>query len=1627
MKRELLDKAISIILILIMTFSYWGILASEVYAEYEEMESQGVQTNNKNVEFDAFFNVEDKEVHEINVDTASQEKIHMKFGVNDGYLKQINVNIDNPNFSMSSENTKIENSNIVINEVQKEKDIEISFNFEKQELIDSDYFARDTKISFSAIYVDKKGKEREVTAERHIKVNWVKNPDIQTEQKIDKVISLGDGKVLLQTDLKLQVIDNSIPVEYTKIEIMNPVVENAEIETAKIYAISTTEANGVEDGTGFSKENWEYKKDESKISVNIENTKTEDNKISWKNGTDEFKVIYILKTNSDIQGKNIDFNVNGEIVHNGNSMQFENKTQNVIEFSGELINTQYLTTESLNKGYMYANSEYETAYETKLDIEISYSDLIEEIKVKYLADNYMDKNENIISGNDSTIFKSTKISKANFDSIFGEGKIEIYSNGEKQAEINKDSEVNTEGNIVINYAEGINNIEIVTSKPIAEGKLEINNTKAIKAQTGYDVETIKGFKEIVTKAEVETNISKEEKEGRIGLNETVSKAELVMVTDNLSTVVKNENVEMRVLFRTDSNMYDLYKNPVIEIELPSQIKEVNLKSIEAAFGEGFSLRGYEIVETEEGKKVIRISLEGEQTKYAIDISEGMSIIVKTDMTLDKKSGSSEETVKLRYSNEKAIGYDNGGEAEGKVRIEAPTGVVAINSIEGYNAEGETATSLSSKEQVGELEILTDKKEATMTIDVINNYEKDIENPSILGRIPYEGNKKETGEELGSTFTAGIVRGIEKTEGIEEGNYKVYYSSNGEATAELGKAENGWTENIEEAGEVKSYLIEAEGYTMKQGEAMSFTYGIEIPEGLNHNESAYGTYAVNYEVEEAGELREEKIVAPTVGATTGAGPELEVSLEANVANEAEVEEGQIIKYSVKVKNVGSVEAKNIVAKATVPENTIYVKYTPAQTSWDVDEYMPNSTIKEFSGTISSLTAGETKTIDFYAKVKPIPEAGKILDENGNVIGVEEINNNIIMKAKVTADDLGKEIETNELTNIRITGTISIKLDSIFDQKTILLEKDTTNIAAVIKNLSESEDKHNVIATYELPEGYDFTSAEFLTEEYKNNSANTISYDEKARVLTIKVPELKNQEQFAVEIKVSISEFKDDEKERIYQNIIKAKCDENSEEKTSNIITHRAGKPILETVQTSNKEKYINQGEEIQYIVTIKNSGIAGAKNVKVEDFLPDELDYLGTKYQTTEINGETKNNSYVGCTITIPANSEAIVTIRAKGKEQDKEQVEITNSIKLSGENIKDIYVNSLNHTLLNKKQIVDDNGNTVNVYTISGTAWEDTNQDGRKDAGESKIANIGVCLVDTKTGSIATQVSSQDKQRTTTDSNGEYIFNEVKAGEYIVVFLYDATKYNLTTYKKSEVIESENSDAMKTQVKLDGETKTAGVTETIQIKDLGASGINIGLIKKESTVFGIDKVVTKMVMQNKKTSKTVNFKDSKLAKMDVDGKYINSTNLVMEYKITVKNEGSVEGYVKKIVDYVPSEFKFSADLNKDWYLGNNGEIYNTSLTNTLIKPGETKEITLILTKKMNESGDGIVHNTSAITEVYNEYGAENIINNDSTRAAADVMIGIKTGKEVTYIILTIIVILGLGIGIYYINKKVLKK
>ena len=255
----------------------------------------------------------------------------------------------------------------------------------------------------------------------------------------------------------------------------------------------------------------------------------------------------------------------------------------------------------------------------------------------------------------------------------------------------------------------------------------------------------------------------------------------------------------------------------------------------------------------------------------------------------------------------------------------------------------------------------------------------------------------------------------------------------------------------------------------------------------------------------------------------------------------------------------------------------------------------------------------------------------------------------------------------------------------------------------------------------------------------------------------------------------------------------------------------------------------------------------------------------------------------------------------------------------------------------------------------------------------------------------------------------------------------------ITDFEKAGVSSQFNSKVIEGTLNMDGESRKVGITETIEVRDSNIANINIGL--KEAKVFDLrlDKYVNRIIVQNSKGTTTNEYGESTLAKAEIDAKLINNTNVVVEYTLRVTNEGEVPGYVGEIVDYVSSEYKFSSELNSDWY-EQNGRLYNVSLMNEEITPGESREVKLTLTKKMTENSTGLISNTAEIAESYNVYGLKDIDSTENNNATgeddigkADVILSIKTGQVITTIGIVFVTIAIIGIVSIVIIKIINKR
>ena len=334
------------------------------------------------------------------------------------------------------------------------------------------------------------------------------------------------------------------------------------------------------------------------------------------------------------------------------------------------------------------------------------------------------------------------------------------------------------------------------------------------------------------------------------------------------------------------------------------------------------------------------------------------------------------------------------------------------------------------------------------------------------------------------------------------------------------------------------------------------------------------------------------------------------------------------------------------------------------------------------------------------------------------------------------------------------------------------------------------------------------------------------------------------------------------------------------------------------------------------------------------------------------------------------------------------------------------------------------------AYTISGIAWLDDNSNGIREAEETVLSNIKLMLISKETGKVIINSKTNKELIVKTNNKGEYSFENVVNGNYLIVATFDDSKYSITSYKNSNASESTNSDFTQATINIDGVATIAGITDTITINNKDITNIDLGLMNAEIFDLALTKTISKITVQYG-SNVDEHVYNKNFAKIDFSKKNVNGI-MIVEYKITVKNEGDTAGYASKIVDYIPEGMTFSSELNSDWY-NSNGITYNTSLADTIINPGESKELTLILTEKMSDDALGTIINTAEIAESSSVYGLADIDSTPGNKntseddyAVATIVAAVKTGQAVIYTSLIIAVIAIIGTGIYFIKRKALR-
>lgn len=884
------------------------------------------------------------------------------------------------------------------------------------------------------------------------------------------------------------------------------------------------------------------------------------------------------------------------------------------------------------------------------------------------------------------------------------------------------------------------------------------------------------------------------------------------------------------------------------------------------------------------------------------------------------------------------------------------------------------------------------------------------------------------------------------------NVKIYYSNKENTNTNLKDSSNEWSLEGNEVS-AKTYLIVID--KLDVGEIFKADYVINIPSNLGYNKEAVLSYKLDYTNDLTGEAKNAE--STELKLTTGTEAEITTSIKAYVGEEelkenSEVKAGEIIKYNLSIKNEGKLAAENASIEVSIPDNTTLIEVNPKYPGYDeaLEEYTyeesyfvekDNKSIKKDNFAIG---AGENIELSYMVRVNT-NIANNVQGKTENIIKYKDTEIKSEFKNTFVANNLIATIEPFD-------RKVDEELNSNYSYSYLIEIKNLNKVAQ--NNVEVTINKNDLLSIKgikyyikESSEEVDPSKVTFTIDTIPANETANIKID---TVVNENTDTLTNA-QISASIKSNGSIFKTN---RLSEKVKGIKIEAKQE------------------IQTSSNADVLYPGDSVKYKITINNVGKIDANQLDIRDNYSNYLNITSVTIDGQEVeykeipDTEESNTIYIEKELKAGEYSTLEITGNINEALELDKTYEIINQLSVYNDGILVGQTESTKNNLVNRtatdetdkidgednKQSSDtkqdeqntsnsvkekenenenqnqnNNENSENINsgnTISGIAWYDKDENGSKEQIEDTLQGIKATLINLKDNTSRSAETNED---------GKYIFENVENGEYIVIFDYDAQKYMLTTYQADGVSSSLNSDAENVKLNINGEMLTKASTNTLKVSNTNIENIDIGLIDAKIFDLRLSKTISKVTISNSEGTQSLEYNDETLAKAEIKAKHLSGSTAIIEYKIKVTNNGEIAGYATSIVDYKPTDLSFNSNLNKEWYQSENN-LYTNVLANTIINPGETKEIKLILTKTMTETNTGLTNNIAEIAETYNTLGIENrnsIPGNKDTKEAdtgsANVIISVSTGTAISYIALTLSIIALVATVSYIASKKILKE
>ncbi|MCY2974157.1 MAG: hypothetical protein NTW52_05760 [Planctomycetota bacterium] len=437
-------------------------------------------------------------------------------------------------------------------------------------------------------------------------------------------------------------------------------------------------------------------------------------------------------------------------------------------------------------------------------------------------------------------------------------------------------------------------------------------------------------------------------------------------------------------------------------------------------------------------------------------------------------------------------------------------------------------------------------------------------------------------------------------------------------------------------------------------------------------------------------------------------------------------GNLITYSLAVNNSGPSAATNVAVNDVLPAQLQFVSANIGGTAFGT---VAGQT---FSGTIPTIASGTTTTVALIARVL------------ANATGTS-IANTVTITPANPAFETGSRPNTATDTNT-LVRVVTLNIAKTGPSNAVAGGANFTYSITAFN--AGSADAPNVLFSDPLPTGITFVSGSFALNDVTNRTG-TVTFNSTNNRLEANLGTLLaggsatvNRALITLTVNAAATATAGS-----VTNTGTLTSPDNTVGVTSSANTtvdRTFDVTVTKTVNTTT----VASSQPLVYTIIVTNSGPSTATNVGVSDVLPSNVTFVSA---TSSSGSFTNSNGTVTGTIaSLSSGSQATITLTATVNNNTPNATVITNPVTVTAAGESNTNNNSASAS-----------ATVLNVASLRGLVYNDVNNNGIFDSGDTGIPNVAIRV--SGTAAVTNAVVTRD---TTTNSNGEYVFIDLPLGIY---------------------------------------------------------------------------------------------------------------------------------------------------------------------------------------------------------------------------------------------------------------------